>query len=203
MPGGLLEQKLVALYEAALEDLDIGPGTHVLDAGGSAGLFLRLAAQRGATDLPHTDGSFDVVTVFDAFRFAPIAVRERVRAARPGALILLATWGPLSHCEAAALVRAISPAADPFALSAPGALEAFAASAGLRAGPRREVVCTWIYEDDAAVLRGSGSTDEAILAAVAPYRTSDGAYRLENVFTYVIAHLQQRANGASIDQPYG
>ena len=87
------------LYEAVLEQLEIRPGTRVLDVGCGPGLFLRLAADRGATvtgidaapqfielarerlpqadltvgdmdPLPYPDDSFDVVTAWDAFQSA-------------------------------------------------------------------------------------------------------------------------------------
>ena len=60
----------------------------------------------------------------------------------------------------------------------------------------------WSFPDDETLLRGLKSTgfavkaidgageeavSRAVLDAVAPYRTSDRGYRLENVFTYVIA----------------
>src|SRR5919197_2566139 len=44
-----LESKMTPLYEAVLEQTEIRPGTRVLDVGCGPGLFLRLAADRGAT----------------------------------------------------------------------------------------------------------------------------------------------------------
>jgi SAM-dependent methyltransferase len=194
-----LESRMVALYEAVLDELDIREGTSVLDIGRGAALFLQLAAQRGATvagvdagaPLPFADGSFDVVTGFDAFRSAAdpaAALRDAGRVGRRGAAIVIAAWGRPDQCEAAAYVKALGEP-DPFALSEPGALAAFAARAGLIAGERREVPCVWSFPDAAALLRaGDDSLTRAILDAVAPYRTSDGGYRLENVFNYIIAH---------------
>ena len=43
------EPKVMALYESVLEELGIGASTRLLDVGCGPGLFLRLAAQRGAT----------------------------------------------------------------------------------------------------------------------------------------------------------
>ena len=34
---------------------------------------------------------------------------------------------------------------------------------------------------------GEEAVTQAVLQAVEPYRTSDGGYRLENIFTYLIA----------------
>lgn len=197
-----LEPRMVALYEAVLAELEIREGTRVLDIGRGAGLFLALAAQRGATvtgiqataPLPFPDGSFDVVTGFDAFRFAAdpaAALSEAGRVGRRGAPIVIAAWGRPDQCEAAAYVKALGlpGAADPFALSEPGALAAFAARGGLISGERREVPCVWSFPDAAALLDAAeDSMTDAILDAVAPYRTSDGGYRLENVFHYTIAH---------------
>jgi SAM-dependent methyltransferase len=243
------EPKLIALYESVLEELRIGAGTRLLDVGCGAGLFLRLAAQRGATvsgidaavsfveiarervpdadllvgdmeALPFADGTFDVVTGFEAFQFAADpsrALREAGRVSAPGAPIVIATWGRPEHCEAAAYVRALGNllpaprpgALGPFALSEPGAIEVFAAQGDLIPSARLEVLCVWTYEDQDTLLRALRSTrfaleaigavgeervTEAVLEAVAPYRMSDGGYRLENVFGYLVA-LSAAAKG--------
>jgi hypothetical protein len=140
-----------------------------------------------------------------------LALYEAILDDLAGAPIVIATWGRPEQCEAAAylhsLAALIPPASrglpDPFALSEPGALEAFAVGGGLTPGARREVECVWSFPDEATLLRGLMSTGHviraidgigqervaaAILEAVAPYRTSDGAYRLENVFVHLIAH---------------
>jgi 2-polyprenyl-3-methyl-5-hydroxy-6-metoxy-1,4-benzoquinol methylase len=44
-----LESRMTPLYEAALAQIEIRPGIHLLDVGCGPGLFLRLAASRGAT----------------------------------------------------------------------------------------------------------------------------------------------------------
>jgi SAM-dependent methyltransferase len=95
----LSEEQQAPTYEAALECVGIEPGQRVLDIGCGVGVFLRLAADRGArpfgidaseplielarTRLPHADlrvgemealpyddDSFDLVTGFNAFFFA-------------------------------------------------------------------------------------------------------------------------------------
>jgi SAM-dependent methyltransferase len=164
-------------------------------------------------ELPYADDSFDAVTGFNAFQFAADpahALAEAGRVAQPGAPVLIATWGRPEQCEAAGYVKAVGGllpppppgAPGPFALSEPGAVERFAASGGLVPGARREVVCVWTYGDDESLIRALGSTGfavraaevagpaavaDAIRAAAAPYRASDGGYRLENVFTYLVA----------------
>jgi SAM-dependent methyltransferase len=106
-----VEQKMVALYESALDEVEIGSGTRLLDVGCGPGLFLRLAAQRGATvagidaaapfieiarervpdadltvgemeSLPYADDAFDVVTGFNAFQFAADPARALREAGR-------------------------------------------------------------------------------------------------------------------------
>ena len=238
----LVEPRMIALYEAALDDVEIGSGTRLLDVGCGPGLFLRLAAQRGAIVagidatapfvdlarerlpaadvamgemecLPFPDGAFDVVTAFNAFQLAADpgnALREAARVSRPGAPIVVATWGRPEQCEVAAYVKALAPllppppagAVGPFALSESGALEEFAARGGLTAGERREVLCVWSFPDELTLLRalksirfavkaidsaGEDAVTAAVREAVAPYGMSDGGYRLENVFIYLIA----------------
>ncbi len=163
--------------------------------------------------LPYGDGSFDAVTGFDAFQFAADparALREAGRVGRAGAPVLIATWGRPEQCDAAGYVRAVGRllppappgAPGPFALSEDGALAELAARGGLTPGERREVVCVWDHPDEDGLLRALRSTGfavraaayageeavtEAALEAIAPYRTGDGGYRLENVFSYVVA----------------
>ena len=93
------EQQQVPAYEEAIRRVGIGAGQRVLDIGCGAGVFLRLAAQRGAQVfgldaseallalartrvpdadlrsgdmqfLPYEDGAFDLVTGFNAFFYA-------------------------------------------------------------------------------------------------------------------------------------
>jgi SAM-dependent methyltransferase len=93
------ESQSRSAFEAALEALDVGPETRLLDVGCGAGLALRLAADRGADvagldaseamlahaqrrvpgaplvvgeieALPYDDATFDVVTGFNSFQYA-------------------------------------------------------------------------------------------------------------------------------------
>ena len=105
------EPNFISLYEAVLDELEIGRGTLLLDVGCGAGLFLKLAEQRGAMvsgldaaaplieiareriptaelivgemeQLPFADRFFDVVTGFNAYEFAANPPRALAEAAR-------------------------------------------------------------------------------------------------------------------------
>jgi len=162
-------------------------------------------------DLPWADASFDVITGLNAFQYAAnpaAALREAHRVAAPGAPVFIATWGAPDACEAAAYLRALGEmlpppgAAGAFTLSAPGALERVAADAGFAASERFEIECTWRYADLETALRGLLSAGPAVHAArhsgeepvrravadaIAPFRTTQGSYQIENTFRYLIA----------------
>jgi SAM-dependent methyltransferase len=164
-------------------------------------------------DLPWPDNTFDVVTGFNAFQYAADvvnALREARRVARPGGRVAMAVLGRPEHCEivavAAALSKFLSPpppgAPGPFALSAPGRLEALLEQAGLAPLSSGEVDCPFELPDLETAVRGHMSSapaavairqagaeavQHAIAESLAPFRTSEGGYRQRNTFRYVIA----------------
>jgi SAM-dependent methyltransferase len=164
-------------------------------------------------DLPYEDRSFDAVTSFNAFQYAasPVtAVREAGRVTKRGGHVSILVWGEAERCDAAAYVRALGSllpppppgAPGPFALSEPGALEKLAADAGLEPGGTATIEAAWEYPDLEAALRGllaggpavkaiRHAGEEAVRASVAaalkPFRTGDGGYRLLNTWRYLIS----------------
>lgn len=165
-------------------------------------------------DLPFEDATFDVVTGFNSFQYAadPVnALREARRVKKLDAPLFIATWGRAEECEAAGYIAAVGAnlpapppgAPGPFALSEPGALERLAQSAGLTPGKHIAVNCLWQFSNLDTALRGLLSAGPAVKAmrhtseaqvrravaeAIAPFRTSRGAYQLENTFRYLITY---------------
>ena len=105
------EGQCSAPYEAAFDEISLGPGSSYCDVGCGAGMAAQLAARRGAEvagvdaaesllgiarervavgdfrladleELPFADGSFDFVTGFNAFQFAANPVAALVEARR-------------------------------------------------------------------------------------------------------------------------
>ena len=115
--------------------------------------------------LPFDDDSFDAVTGVNAFQFAGDprqALREAARVTRPGGRVVASLFAAPERSQGTVVHEAMSAlipperAADhaPYALSAPGNLEAALADAGLRVTDHGEVVCHWRY----------ASMDEAVRA---------------------------------------
>jgi len=158
--------------------------------------------------LPFADGCFDLVTGFNSFQYAANpqgALAEAKRVAKPGAHVVVMTWGRPEGMEAASLVAALRPllpapppgAPGPFALSDETALRDFAEAAGLEPLEIFDVDSPWEYLDLATALRGLGSSgvaarasraagkeavDEAHAKALAPFRRPDGSYRVGATF---------------------
>ena len=164
-------------------------------------------------DLPWQDDSFDLVTGFNSFFFAEdmvAALREAGRVARPGAAVVVQTWGAHERCDLEAMkaiARPFLPPRPPGAppdpdLSQPGALERLATEAGLTPESAFETSWAFEYPDEQTlggaliavaglgVLAGAGREETlraAIVEGLAPYRVADGSYRLSNEFHYLIA----------------
>jgi SAM-dependent methyltransferase len=164
-------------------------------------------------ELPFADRSFDAVTGFNSFQFAAnpaVALGEARRVTKPGGKIVIMTWGAPAGMEAVAVItslRDLMPPAPPgtpgpFALSEEAALRRFASDAGLAPGDIVDVDNPLAYADLATALRGLGSSGGAVRAielagekavqdahekALAPYRQSDGSYRIGARFRCLFA----------------
>jgi SAM-dependent methyltransferase len=163
--------------------------------------------------LPYEDDSFDLVTGFSSFFFATdmvAALREAGRVAKPGARVVIQVWGPHERNDLEAMkviARRFFPPRPADAppepeFGRPGVLEAMATEAGLT--PEDAFELRWAYEfpDEETLGRAmvapagiaavvGPSREEALRASIveglAPYRTPEGGYRLDNGYRTVIA----------------
>ncbi len=122
----------------------------------------------------------------------------------------MVTWGRREDCEHAAVFAAVSPlippgparVASPFELSEPGRLEALLTQAGLTAEDSGQIASFFAWPDNETAWKaissagptvmavryaGEEKVKQVVLASLRPFRTSDGGYRLENKYRYVIA----------------
>jgi SAM-dependent methyltransferase len=232
------------VYDAVLADLGVRDGTRLLEVACGSGVALAAAIELGARvsgidaatglieiarrrapaadlrvgdflALPYADGTFDVVTGFNAFQFADdmvAALREAGRVTRPGGLVAIQVWGRPEKTPIGGVVRAFAPHL-PFplpsgpggrGLAEPGVLEELAVAAGLTPERAGDVVCASDYADDDALVRLASSAGLAVLAAgiagdevirlgileaMAPFRTAGGGYHTDNEWHYLIARV--------------
>jgi SAM-dependent methyltransferase len=164
--------------------------------------------------LPYGNDSFDAVTAFNSVQYAadPVeALREIRRVAEAGAAVAVATWGDPERCDArfhiGALGALLPPptagAGGPFALAAPGALEALVESAHLTAERAFEVATPFVWPDVATAVRATLSAGPAraaihhagadrvraeVTSVLVEFSRGDGTVHLDNVFRVVVAH---------------
>lgn len=163
--------------------------------------------------LPWPDGAFEAVTAFNSVQFAgsPLAVLKEIRRVLvPGGRVGIVIWAPREQSDHPRVMDAVSALAPPqppnapgpFALSEPGTLESLLAEASFREVDSAESTVAFEYSDTETACRAlmsSGRTAgavkhsgeepvrQAILDALAPFRTDTGGYRLQNRFRFVIA----------------
>ena len=164
--------------------------------------------------LPFADARFDAVIGVNAFQFAGDAARalsEAARVLRPHGRLVASLFaapersqGTVAHEAMTALIPC-SDAGDhaPYALSAPGGLEAALGEAGLHVMGEGEVVCSWRYASiDEAVAgllcsaggarakeaAGEAAVRDVLLEVLAQFRDSrTGVVNLDNTFRWVLA----------------
>lgn len=207
--GSGLALQLAAKRGAVTTGLDASDGLLRVARSRLPGADLR---QGDLEALPWESHSFDAVTAFNAVQYAadPVAaLREIKRVGVSGGPVAVANWGNPERCEARVLIAAMGGllpppppgAGGPFALAAPGALEALVESAGLAAQRALEVATPFVYADLATAVRanlssgparaaiehaGADRVRETVTGALRQFVQADGSVRLDNVMRVVI-----------------
>jgi SAM-dependent methyltransferase len=153
-------------------------------------------------------GSFDVVAAVQLLMHVVDPTAVLAAAGRSGAVVAATVWGRERECDVRVFGEALAPWLGPRppggpTLSDPDLLREVAERAGLAVDRLDEVICPFDYEDDDAVLgplfdsalgravgrrAGPVAMRDAVLTALAPYRTDAGGYRLHNLFRVLVAH---------------
>jgi SAM-dependent methyltransferase len=172
-------------------------------------------AVRAAEDPPA--GPFDVVAMVQLLMHVadPVAVlRAAGRAGtgggrpRSGTVVVATVWGRDEECDVRVFGEALAPwlgARRPPtgpSVPEPDRLRALAGRAGLAVERIDEVVCPFEYADEDELLgpvfdsglgravgrrAGPVALRSAVLERLEPYRTTDGGYRLRNLFRVLVA----------------
>lgn len=151
--------------------------------------------------LPFGDDAFDAVLGVNAIQFAGEprrALREAARVTRPGGRVVASLFAAPERSQGTVIHEAMSAlippeqAGDhaPYALSAPGNLEAAMTDAGLRVAGTGEVICHWRYasmEDGVRSLLCSAGGARAIEAA--------GGQAVRDVVQPALAQFRDPATG--------
>ena len=236
------EASIAPVFDAVLDHTGVSEGTRYLDIGCGAGMAAAKASALGAVvtgldasralidiaqsrlpaaafhvgdlqELPFADGSFDLVTSFNAIQYAgdvAEALSEVKRVLTPGGTIAIVTWGNPDGMEAAEVVTVLKPllpppppnAPGPFALSDDEVLRQFVETGGFEAYDVFDVDSPWSYPDELAAIAGLAASgvaakainlvgkdavDEAHRSAIAPYRKTDGRIEFGAAFKVVLA----------------
>lgn len=165
-------------------------------------------------DLPWEDGSFDVITSFNGiWGGCTDALREAHRTLRPGGMIGVTFWGPGSKLDLRdwfiALGTSTPDVADEMValanIGAPGVVEEMLTSAGFAEIERTAAAAVLEFPDEDTTWRalrspglvlpaleqhGEQALRARLMAAVEPFRATDGTYRIVNELTCVTARAQ-------------
>jgi SAM-dependent methyltransferase len=163
--------------------------------------------------LPYEDGTFDLVTGFNSFFFANdivVALREAGRVAKPGAPVVIQVWGPherndletMKEIARPFLPRRPSDAPPEPDFSQAGVLEDLATRARLTPEQAFDTSWPFAFPDDETLTRAliapaglaalvgperEPELKQALIDGLASHRTTNGAYRLQNTYHYLIA----------------
>jgi SAM-dependent methyltransferase len=210
--GAGLAPEMAEARGAKISGLDAAAGLVELAKSRCPGADIRVGE---IEELPFGDGKFDATTGFNSFQYAtdPVhALAEAKRATKANGYVLVAVWGAAEKCELAPYIAALGKllpppppgAPGPFALSAPGALEALVRKAGLRPETASTVITTMSFPDEATAVRGllaSGVAERAIrnsgetavrqglTEAIRAFRKSDGSYRFRNEWRFLVSRV--------------
>lgn len=163
--------------------------------------------------LPFPDRSFGAVIAASSVQYAAdvgAALRELARVAADDGRLAVGLFSTPDKVDIRVifdalrdLMPAAPPGAGPFALSAPGVLEALVEEAGMEVLSSGEAACPFAYPDVGTFLRailaggpvqrvldaaGADAVQAALVDAAAPHRRADGSYRFaNNAFRFVVA----------------